>query len=681
MKENIKVAAIVVNRDRPDLTDNVVGQIRLMGQGLKKDTFVIECGSSPKGRSKYMTHWFWDPFYRGRYYAFNRGLSIARRKNEYDYYWFVVNDVVFPETEDTLRELVDTMEENPRMALISPAEPDADDYFGCFPKKGRRWHKASTVHGLAFLMKKRALDEVGFCSPSFKYSQGAGTELAYKLYKNGWFLAYSDKVTLKHLGGTTYGKIVKTSRHEYLRRSREFATKYLTKHYGRNWDKEFAKVLPSDVEVNTFPWQKKVWEKKLEREPLFLWVKIKIIGSWIKQHNLKFIKKTLRNMHDKNCLKLAVVSIFDTNNTQDWSGIPFYMTKSLRKYFPTLDIVGPLRYKDSWILKKKNLIYQRFFQSKFFPQYDISSLKYFARQVSEKIQEKEIDVIFSIHPDPIAFFQTDKPIVFTSDATFASLLRLYPALRNLSRESVRNGHLLFQRAIDKCALAIFPSEWAAESARQDYGAASRKVHVIPYGANIDHDQNRDDIIKLIESRSKNVCKLLFIGVDWERKRANTAVRIAVELNRRGLKTELYIAGCHSPSGKSLPNFVKTLGYIDKRSKAGGGHLRKLFEESHFFVLPSQAECFGLVFCEANSFGMPCIAANIGGIPTIFKDNLNGKLFTLEDMVEGATQYILQMFPQFNHYRELCLSSFEEYKNRLNWDTFCEKLRELIVTVL
>ncbi|NQU95955.1 MAG: glycosyltransferase family 4 protein [Candidatus Omnitrophica bacterium] len=357
------------------------------------------------------------------------------------------------------------------------------------------------------------------------------------------------------------------------------------------------------------------------------------------------------------------------------------MTKGLRKYFPALDTVGPLRYKDSWILKKKNLIYQRFFQSKFFPQYDISSLKYFSKQVSEKIQGKKIDVIFSIHPDPIAFFQTDKPVIFTSDATFASLLRLYPALRNLSRESVRNGHLLFQRAIDKCALAIFPSEWAAESARQDYGTDPRKVHVIPYGANIDNDRNRDDIMKLIESRSKNVCKLLFIGVDWKRKRGDAAVRIAVELNRRGLKTELYIVGCHPPSGEKLPDFVKKLGYIDKKSKAGGEQLRKLFEESHFFVLPSQAECFGIVFCEANSFGMPCIATNIGGIPTIFKDNLNGKLFPVENMVEGATQYILQIFPRFDHYQELCLSSFEEYKNRLNWDTFSEKTRELITTVL
>lgn len=279
-----KVAIIVINRNRPGLTNHVVRQIRQMGEGFKRDLFVIECGSNKKGCSKYMTHWFWDPFYRGRYYGFNRGLQIAMKKGFYDYYWFVVNDVIFAEKEDVLRELVDVMEKNQRMAMIGPAEPRATDYLGCSPKEGRRWHKASTVHGLAFLMRREALEDQGFMNTSFRYSWGANPELAYKLYKNGWFLAYSDKVSLEHLGQSTYGKVVSTSRHEYIRRARNFAAKYFVKHYGRNWDKKFTEVLPSDVEVNTFPWHKKVWEKKLEKEPTFIWAKLKTIGSRVKRN-------------------------------------------------------------------------------------------------------------------------------------------------------------------------------------------------------------------------------------------------------------------------------------------------------------------------------------------------------------------------------------------------------------
>ena len=55
------------------------------------------------------------------------------------------------------------------------------------------------------------------------------------------------------------------SRHEYNRRARNFATRYLRRHYGDNWDEVFTAVLPAEVEINTFPIQKKVWEKRLSR--------------------------------------------------------------------------------------------------------------------------------------------------------------------------------------------------------------------------------------------------------------------------------------------------------------------------------------------------------------------------------------------------------------------------------
>ena len=261
------VAVIVINRDRPDLTDRVVEQVAPMGQGLDTRLFVVEAGSRPEGQSRYRTHGFRDRRYRGRYYAFNRGLRFAHAEGRrWDYYWFVCNDIRFAEGQDTLRLLWEAMQGDPRMACIGPGEPEADDYFGCVPRPGRLWHKASTIHGLAMLMRGDALREVGYCNPRFRYSQGAGTELAYKLYSSGWFMAYSDVATVFHApGGSTYGKVVPISRHEYLRRARKFASAYLRRHYGPNWDDLFSSVLPEDVEVNTFPWQRRVWESELRR--------------------------------------------------------------------------------------------------------------------------------------------------------------------------------------------------------------------------------------------------------------------------------------------------------------------------------------------------------------------------------------------------------------------------------
>lgn len=288
------VAVIVINRDRPDLTDAVVKQLLPMGRDLDKKIFVVEAGSRPDGQSRYKTHYFWDPRYRGRYYAFNRGLKFAHSERKvWDYYWMVCNDIVFPEGQDTLGMLWEAMQANLRMAAIGPGEPDADDYKGCEPKPGRKWHKASTIHGLAVLLRGEAYREVGYCNPRFRYSQGAGTEFAYNVYRKGWFLAYSDEATVYHApGGSTYGKVVKISRHEYQRRARNFASNYLRRKYGSNWDEEFSKVLPSDIDFNTFPWQRKVWERKLHRSirseyPVFF-----RLGSRAKKTFLSLFRKS-----------------------------------------------------------------------------------------------------------------------------------------------------------------------------------------------------------------------------------------------------------------------------------------------------------------------------------------------------------------------------------------------------
>jgi len=279
------VAIIVINRDRPDLTDALVEQVRGMRHRLDTQLFVVEAGSRLAGQSRHKTHYFRDRRYRGRYFAFNKGLAFAHKaRPAWDYYWFVCNDIIFLEGEDTLRLLWEAMQSDARMAAIGPGEPEADDYQGCHPQPGRSWHKASTIHGLAMLLRGEAYREVGYCSPKFHYSQGAGTEFAYNVYRKGWFLAYSDIATVYHApGGSTYGKVVPISRHEYQRRARAFASRYLRQKYGENWDEVFTAVLPEDVEINTFPWQKEVWEKALHRNLRDEYPSFFRIGSRVKR--------------------------------------------------------------------------------------------------------------------------------------------------------------------------------------------------------------------------------------------------------------------------------------------------------------------------------------------------------------------------------------------------------------
>jgi glycosyltransferase involved in cell wall biosynthesis len=73
-----------------------------------------------------------------------------------------------------------------------------------------------------------------------------------------------------------------------------------------------------------------------------------------------------------------------------------------------------------------------------------------------------------------------------------------------------------------------------------------------------------------------------------------------------------------------------------------------------------------VFAEANSFGLPVITTEVGGIPTVIRNGVNGMMFPLEAPPEDYSRWIAELF--FDRIRNAALvrNSFEEYQKRLNW---------------
>src|SRR4029078_5819735 len=102
------------------------------------------------------------------------------------------------------------------------------------------------------------------------------------------------------------------------------------------------------------------------------------------------------------------------------------------------------------------------------------------------------------------------------------------------------------------------------------------------------------------SRSADCCRLITVGVDWYRKGVPQSIELASTLNARGIKTELTVVGCQEPEGRTLPDFVNVITFIDKSSREGEKRISDLFAGSHFHVLLSRAEAFGVAFAEANA---------------------------------------------------------------------------------
>jgi glycosyltransferase involved in cell wall biosynthesis len=100
-------------------------------------------------------------------------------------------------------------------------------------------------------------------------------------------------------------------------------------------------------------------------------------------------------------------------------------------------------------------------------------------------------------------------------------------------------------------------------------------------------------------------------------------------------------------------------------------------ESHFLIVPSRAECFGVVFAEASSFGLPSLATNVGGIPSAIRDGKNGQTFPLAANPDEYSDYIERFMSSKEEYKKLALSSFTEYSERLNWFSAGRRVTDLI----
>ena len=376
-------------------------------------------------------------------------------------------------------------------------------------------------------------------------------------------------------------------------------------------------------------------------------------------------------------LRVALVSSYDVTDVHSWSGTAFYVLQTLQRCGFDVQTIGAL--DDVFSLHSRiRFLYRKFRRVRDLHWLDPGILRNYGQQIAERIRDKEIDVVVSLGSAPISYLEISQPIVFLSDTTFAALKNFYPDFTGLIPEALRNGDDMEQRALSKCAMAIYASDWAAQSALKDYRVDPLKVQVIPFGANIECSRTMADIEAITQRKSFDTCKLLFVGVDWERKGGDRALEVTENLNRRGIPTELHVVGCEPPC--ATPDFVVRHGFISKKSPQEAARYDRLLMESHFLIVPSLAECYGLVFAEASSFGLPSIATRVGGIPTVVVDGANGYTMDTAAPASAYSDLIADMFANRQAYDTMARACFQEFTERLNWNVAGEQLRTSIESV-
>lgn len=365
-----------------------------------------------------------------------------------------------------------------------------------------------------------------------------------------------------------------------------------------------------------------------------------------------------------------------------YSGIHYSMLKALREQFMQVTPLGPVDSAYRIIPKLQGRVLRLMSGQIYKYQYNVRLCKRMSSIIERKIESvnRAPDAILaSLMTPEVAHLTTSKPLFLTADATFPRLHNLYASHSNLHPKSVREARELEQRAYRKATKILFPLQWLADSAMADYDVPPGKIEVLPYGANVDHNTTEAEMEQIITHRVMNsVLNLLFVGVRWQEKGGPFAVAVHQELLKKGVESRLTVVGCRPEGdGFAVPEGVEVTGFLDKSVQEDSATLNRLYRESSFFILPTRAECVGISFLEAASFGLPAVGTGVGGVPEAVLHNKTGMIISENQSPAAVAEWLLNQWRDKQEYHRMAMQAYRRQRELFNWSRWARDVRRVI----
>jgi glycosyltransferase involved in cell wall biosynthesis len=167
------------------------------------------------------------------------------------------------------------------------------------------------------------------------------------------------------------------------------------------------------------------------------------------------------------------------------------------------------------------------------------------------------------------------------------------------------------------------SSHISRSLIDQYGCRQAQVACVYAGSNVPTADVQDFGLERFAQK-----RILFVGIDWDRKGGPVLVEAFREVRRSHPTAELVIVGC-APE-VSIPG-CRVVGRVPLADIAS------FYQSASVFCLPTTVEPFGFVFLEAFSHGLPIVATNIGAIPDFVEEGKSGYLVGSNDVGQLAAR--------------------------------------------
>ena len=125
--------------------------------------------------------------------------------------------------------------------------------------------------------------------------------------------------------------------------------------------------------------------------------------------------------------------------------------------------------------------------------------------------------------------------------------------------------------------------------------------------------------------------ILFVGSNMHRKGVPDLVRAVPDVINEHPLAKFVVVGSDTSMDRIMTlcdelGVSRNVEFVGWKSQAD---LLELYRQAAVFVMPSLTEALGVTFLESMAAGVPVIGTNVGGIPEIIQDGINGLLVPVE----------------------------------------------------
>lgn len=299
--------------------------------------------------------------------------------------------------------------------------------------------------------------------------------------------------------------------------------------------------------------------------------------------------------------------------------------------------------------------------------------------ISQQIAEldRPLDLLFGVCiSSPLYAIETDVPIVYCSDATARLLLETYPERRKQSTGHKRACEELESTALSRIDAGIFPSRCTLDSAIDHYGLPPERGHIVPLGSSVTPDAN-DTILADLPSRER--LELIIVALDPIRKRLDLCVEVANILGERGWNVTLHSIGGPTRTAAASDR-VRIHGKLSMSDPIDRDIHKAMLRRSHFMLLPSLGEMFGIAPGEAAHFARPSLVSAVGGLTTVVQHGKTGLCLPLDAPPEMYADEIARIAEDPDVYRAMSDAALERAQTVLNWPAFSRGVLDVLQKV-